>query len=73
MVIDGDTPTDLIPRNPDLTQEATPELSPEEAAVMSLYQLLSEQLLSSHEQQLTDKTKSESRWKNRALTEGLRS
>ena len=40
MVISGDTPTDLIPRNPDLTDFVNPEITPEAAIALSLFQLL---------------------------------
>ena len=70
MVLRGDTPTDLISRNPDLTQDASAPLSKEAAIALSLYQLLGETSSASQTQSLGHE--SHSAWNLTARREGVR-
>jgi acetyl-CoA carboxylase biotin carboxylase subunit len=74
-VIGGDTTTDLIPRNPDLTKGLSPEesenaMTDEEAVALSLHQLLSE---SSIDRSSGGSAESESTWQRVARREGVHS
>ncbi|MBC7691278.1 MAG: ATP-grasp domain-containing protein [Methylotenera sp.] len=73
MVIQGDTPTDLIPRNPDLTQFKDEAPSTEAAIALSLYQLLVSSQETTLEGGSGHTNEMRSNWARLAKWEGVRS
>jgi acetyl-CoA carboxylase biotin carboxylase subunit len=72
VVQSGNTTTDLIPRHPDLTVEATKDLSLEAALAISLVQFLNESQISGDLSPVEGFAPAQSNWSRVARREGVR-